>query len=156
MDATFAEFWDSATHREFVEALSIDKLDALRDLMLVAALLDELFTLEERVEIAYALHGLKGVEPLEDFSNAEAVDHVDALYDRYHNEGDVLLQELIARLGDALDLSHALEAVIVLMATNDQELQEANFARRLGVLMDVPDDFVESVLQRYGWEDITP
>lgn len=148
-----AAFWDSANHRAFVESLSIDRVEALRDLMLIGALVDEIFTIEERLEVARALHDLPGLE--EDslaFEDADTIDHVDDLYARYHAEGDALLQELLARLGDNLDLSHALEAVVVLMSTNNTERKESLFARRLGVLMDVPDEFVDDLLRRYGWQ----
>ena len=50
MESLHAEFWDSDEHRDFAESLNVDRVDALRDLLLLAALADELFTLEERVE----------------------------------------------------------------------------------------------------------
>lgn len=152
MNPVHTEFWDGPDHREFITALSVDRVEALRDLLLIAALVDELFTLEERAELAYALHDLPGLSELLELETADAVDHIDELYARHAEEGDRLLEELLARLGDGLNLSHALEAVVVLMATNDNEFCEAQFARRLGVIMDVPDDFVDGLLVRYGWE----
>lgn len=152
IDPENPDFWNSDDYREFVAGLSEDRVEALRDLLLIAALVDELLTLEERVEIAHALQELPGLDHTAEFDSAEAIDHIDDLYDRYAEQGDELLEELIERLGDVLNLSHALEAVVVLMATNDNEFGEANFARRLGVLMDVPDTFVEDLLDRYGWD----
>ncbi len=148
-----SDFWESPAHREFVEALSLDRQDALRDLLLVGALIDDLFTHEERVELAHALRSLPGLDGTLEFDTATAVDHVDDVYARYKAEGDSYLEELLARLGGALDLSHALEAVVVLMATNDNGQHEGLFARRLGVLMDVPDEFVDDLLHRFGWTD---
>ena len=152
MDPAHAAFWDSEPHRSFVENLNIDRVEALRDLMLISAMIDEILSPQEREEVAYALHDLPGV-PSEwtRFDSAAMVDHIDDLYVRHSREGDELLQKLFVRIGDTLDLSHALEAVTVLLATNQREASEAQFVRRLGVLMDVPDEFVEDLLERYGW-----
>lgn len=151
MDAPHADFWESDEYREFVESLNVDRVDALRDLLIVAALHDELFTVEERAELSHALQGLPGMEGTTQFDTAEAIDHVDEVYDRYHEDHDAYLEQLLVRLGDSLDLSYALEAVVVLLANNDRQSSEANFARRLGVLMDVQDEFVEELLERHGW-----
>jgi hypothetical protein len=152
MDPDHAAFWDSADHRNFVENLNIDRVEALRDLMIVSAMIDEILSTEEREDVAYALHDLPGVpDEWTRFDSAAMVDHVDHLYVRHARDGDHLLEELFVRIGDALDLSHALEAVVVLLATNRREPGEAQFIRRLGVLMDVQDEFVENLLARYGW-----
>ena len=151
MDPLHAEFWESHVHRDFVEALSVDRVDALRDLLLLAALADDLFTLEERMELAVALHDLPGLEGSIDFETAGAIDHVDALYIQHAEEGDHLLDVLLARMGDDVNLSHALEALIVLMSTNDTDQKESLFARRVGVLMELEDEFVDALLTKYGW-----
>lgn len=145
----FEDFWNSDEHRNFVDSLGGQHLRALRDLLFLAALADDMVSFQERADLAAALEGLPGLEELMEFDTAATVDHIDDLYAAHEERGDILLEELLEDLGDENDRKHAFKVAVVLMATNELDDDEESFARHLADLIDLNPVFVDTTIEEF-------
>lgn len=144
-----ADFWETAEHRAFVEATDEDRAEALRDLLLLASLADDMLTNDERVDIAISLAKIPGL--VMDFDSAELIDHIDDLYAKHEEEGGLLVADLVERLGEDEDyLVHALRIVTAVVESNNVVPDEERFVRLFGALGGIDDDVVDRVLGQAG------
>ena len=150
--AQFETFWTSPAHRAFVEALDGQHVRALRDILLLAALADDIFTMQERVELSIALGEASGLGDELEFQTTPMIDHIDDLYAEYEERGEALLGELLHTLGEEFR-HHALRASIVLMSTHGLVPSEEAFALRLADLMGVADHEFEKMLEEIESRD---
>ena len=140
------ELWHSKEHEAFSESLDEDQGEALRDLLLLATLADDVLTNTERVDVAIALAEVPGLEVL-DFDSVELIDYVDDLYDRHAEEGGLLVADLLERLGeDEGTLAHAFRVITFVMRSHGLVQDEERFARHVAALMGLDRSFVEEVI----------
>ncbi len=136
----------SAAQLDFVRALDRTQGEALRDLLLLATLSDDMLTNEERVDLALTLARIGELEVF-DFDTAEAVDHIDDLHERHSREAGLLVTDLLEALGEEPDIRRPVFDIIVnVMRSHGIVEDEERFARHVGALMELPRDHVDRIL----------
>lgn len=146
MSAEFENFWNSPPHKSFVSALDGRPVRALRDILLLATLADDILTMQERAEVTVALGNASGLGDSLDFQTAAVVDHIDELYAEHEERGDELLHALLGKLGEE-HREHALVCTLVLMLTHGLEESEKAFAKKLATLMEISDSRYDELVE---------
>lgn len=145
----FLERLTNSAHTAFIESLDSREAAALRDLLLLASLADDVLTPEERVDIAGALGEIPGLSGTLDFETSDLIDHIDTLFARHEQNPDEVLGEILERLGpEDSNRRHAFRLITHVVSSDGLEEREEQFLRRFAARCGIEDEVVEFALSQ--------